>query len=477
MNDKKIKGFNAAKIFLPLLFATTLVNILIIISTISLNFKSKDLTKLSNDSSKCSNSLSSITAHSSKLADTVVTYIYTPIIPTGPDSYTINNEPINQYVSEINDLDKSPDSILNDLNEYKYILSKISVNDDNAYSLVNIVIDNMKHLLSEQARAITILSKKVEVPEYALEAIGNYTLTNEELEYVNSHTIDEVKDYIFTNVLFDKDYSLKKRDLNIYTNNLMSAINEHYNSDQNHLSNQIRILRICLWILLTLILIITAIFFALLYKLIIRPIITFSKKINNNEKLDDNNIMYETNLLATSYNDLLDRHYEFEEKLRMVAEIDSLTGLPNRYCYKEFLNKPHEAENSLCVFLFDINNLKYVNDTLGHKKGDELIINASRCLKECFLNSSGNNCYRIGGDEFVAMIENITENDIKEYIQKFIEYQQKYDVSIAYGYSYTKNISKSDIEKLVINADKKMYRNKKETYQQNNKNDLILKSE
>ena len=67
--------------------------------------------------------------------------------------------------------------------------------------------------------------------------------------------------------------------------------------------------------------------------------IKFAKRIDDNDRLEKISRLYETNRLVDAYNSLLDRHNEFEKKLRDVAEIDSLTNLPNRYCYNEFLRK------------------------------------------------------------------------------------------------------------------------------------------
>ena len=111
---------------------------------------------------------------------------------------------------------------------------------------------------------------------------------------------------------------------------------------------------------------------------------------------------------------------------------------------------------------FDINNLKYVNDSFGHDKGDELIKNASECIKNVFLDENRKNCYRIGGDEFVAVLENIYEEDIEKYISKFRVQQEVKNVSIAVGYSYAKHINEIGYEKLFIDADQKMYENKNE---------------
>ena len=112
--------------------------------------------------------------------------------------------------------------------------------------------------------------------------------------------------------------------------------------------------------------------------------------------------------------------------------------------------------------MLDINNLKYVNDTFGHDKGDELIKNSSLAIKETFMTYDKKNCYRLGGDEFIAILDNINEDEIDGYIKTFLEKQKLYDVSVAIGYAYTADISKVGYETLMIEADKRMYEHKKE---------------
>ena len=136
----------------------------------------------------------------------------------------------------------------------------------------------------------------------------------------------------------------------------------------------------------------------------------------------------------------------------------------------EFLKNQILDGRSVCVFLFDINNLKYVNDTFGHNKGDELIKSASECIKECFLDEEKKNCYRIGGDEFVAILDNIYEEDIEKLLTRFKVQQEVKNVSIAVGYSYSKNVLSIGYEKLIIDADTKMYENKNEMKLQMKKN-------
>lgn len=100
------------------------------------------------------------------------------------------------------------------------------------------------------------------------------------------------------------------------------------------------------------------------------------------------------------------------------SEIDVLTGFPNRRAYERALRalagKPLKPD--LVYIAIDLNELKEVNDSLGHDAGDRLIIGAAACIRECFEDKG--NMYRIGGDEFVALVhadENELERRLKRY--------------------------------------------------------------
>lgn len=228
-------------------------------------------------------------------------------------------------------------------------------------------------------------------------------------------------------------------------------------------------LRAILWTSISLILVANIIFFITLLKKCIFPIDRYTKKIDENAHLEETGALYETNLLAKAYNSLLDRHKELEDMLRITAEMDALTNMPNRYSYSNAIKHEIAADKSSCVFLFDINNLKYVNDTYGHAAGDDLIVRSANCIKDCFNFNALNNCYRIGGDEFVAIIDNIKKEDISLYVNRFKEKEKEYEVSIAAGFAYSENVRELGYEKLVMEADKDMYRNKNRIYKNNMK--------
>ncbi len=112
----------------------------------------------------------------------------------------------------------------------------------------------------------------------------------------------------------------------------------------------------------------------------------------------------------------ISRRHELELKLREQSDKDQLTGLYNRWRLEQDLALQHESlaryAVSTAVLLFDLDNLKQINDTLGHESGDQAIVAiANTCLSQL---RKTDKAYRLGGDEFVVVLPNI---DLAEAIQ------------------------------------------------------------
>lgn len=149
--------------------------------------------------------------------------------------------------------------------------------------------------------------------------------------------------------------------------------------------------------------------------------------------------------------------------LRKLAYQDGLTGLLNRTSFMEDMERLKNIKTGL-VAVFDVNDLKFVNDNFGHTQGDKLIINVSKTLIT-YLSNLGK-CYRIGGDEFVFISE---ESDVDNKFQsackqitktlnQFNKKDSKYITSIAMGYSLIDE--NTSIERAFEIADAKMYEKK-----------------
>ncbi|MDO4960560.1 MAG: GGDEF domain-containing protein [Eubacteriales bacterium] len=164
-----------------------------------------------------------------------------------------------------------------------------------------------------------------------------------------------------------------------------------------------------------------------------------------------------------------ERERGISAKMAELARTDGLTGMKNRIAYNEQLEELSAGElpQNFAVVSMDINQLKYVNDNIGHEAGDELIRGAAECIMECF--SKYGNAYRVGGDEFIAFVSctvgELTEavNELKEQTSawhgKFIT-----KIEISTGAAYASEEAESDISALLKNADERMYKDKSEYY-------------
>lgn len=157
-----------------------------------------------------------------------------------------------------------------------------------------------------------------------------------------------------------------------------------------------------------------------------------------------------------------------EVESRRLAETDALTGLNNRTKYMEMVETVYPSCEQVLVLYADVNNLKHVNDTMGHEYGDALILGLAQILKD----QEKENCtsYRLGGDEFVMIISNPTkeedDNVLSSIRSNVANAKLEYDLvlSVAIGIAKGKG---SDIKKLVRQADEKMYMNKAEMKKNN----------
>lgn len=159
-----------------------------------------------------------------------------------------------------------------------------------------------------------------------------------------------------------------------------------------------------------------------------------------------------------------------EARLIEKSLTDGLTGLYNRYAYESDIityGKTPLEDNFVYVSM-DVNGLKMVNDSLGHAAGDELLLGACACMKQC-LGSYGR-LYRTGGDEFVALIF-ANEKELKK-IQKDFEDtlaawsgKQIHDLSVSCGYVSKRERSSDTIREMSELADKRMYDAKEYYYQ------------
>lgn len=101
-----------------------------------------------------------------------------------------------------------------------------------------------------------------------------------------------------------------------------------------------------------------------------------------------------------------------EEGLRHMAHHDALTGLPNRVLFYDRLDmalrRARRDNEYLALLYLDLDNLKTVNDTLGHEIGDRLLREVASRLLEC--TRASDTVARMGGDEFTVLLTNVSDS-------------------------------------------------------------------
>lgn len=154
------------------------------------------------------------------------------------------------------------------------------------------------------------------------------------------------------------------------------------------------------------------------------------------------------------------------------AYTDELTQIHNRRYCMEYMNKIKETENTnYTVICFDLNDLKKTNDTYGHTKGDILIKSAAEVIRETF--ESHGIVARIGGDEFISILNTTLTEEISGLLEQFQSGIQRknreidnLNMSIAYGCASC-SPKEHNIDIIYQTADNRMYEKKKQMKQQN----------
>jgi diguanylate cyclase (GGDEF)-like protein/PAS domain S-box-containing protein len=160
-----------------------------------------------------------------------------------------------------------------------------------------------------------------------------------------------------------------------------------------------------------------------------------------------------------------------ETAIHTLSLADELTGLYNRrgflaFC-KQHLNSLHRTNKGVVIVYADLDGLKRINDSFGHKEGDRALIKTAELLKETF--RSADVLGRLGGDEFTALAAVEPDGGVERLIsrleQKFDNYNAlkivPYKLSISIGVAELDSDGTQSMEDLMALADLAMYENKR----------------
>ena len=170
---------------------------------------------------------------------------------------------------------------------------------------------------------------------------------------------------------------------------------------------------------------------------------------------------------------------ETEEKLRKLANYDTLTNLPNRFLFEDRLKntllRVQRFDIKIALVFIDLDDFKWVNDTLGHEAGDTVLkVTAKKLLASVRENDT---VARLGGDEFVAILEDIKDKEnVRNICNKMLSYlnepfmleDKSYTINASIGASLAPDDA-TTYNDLLKKADEAMYKSK-----QNGKNKVFI---
>jgi len=187
--------------------------------------------------------------------------------------------------------------------------------------------------------------------------------------------------------------------------------------------------------------------------------------------------------LANTFKEMGENLNHYHEQVRYVAYHDSLTGLPNRLMFKDYLKRAtaeaRRNNQELSVLFLDLDNFKRINDTLGHVVGDKLLeafaVRLQSCLRETDvishtpLDDSESVMARLAGDEFTIMLprttgpanaQKVSRRVLELMSEPFVVNKQELYISTSIGIALFPDDG-DNADDLMKNADIAMYHAKK----------------
>ncbi len=154
------------------------------------------------------------------------------------------------------------------------------------------------------------------------------------------------------------------------------------------------------------------------------------------------------------------------KQLEQKAYTDGHTGLPNKGICEMLLKEQEAINEPTACMMFDLNNLKTVNDTMGHSAGDRLIMDFAKLLRSVIPEKDF--VGRYGGDEFMAVIYHTSKTEIEELLKnlrrekdRLNSKEEQIPIDYAYGWAFSVGDSAHTMQTLLDQADSRMYENKR----------------
>jgi diguanylate cyclase (GGDEF)-like protein len=149
---------------------------------------------------------------------------------------------------------------------------------------------------------------------------------------------------------------------------------------------------------------------------------------------------------------LTEKLHQENELLQSMSLTDALTGIRNRLALRQDYDSYLHRKAS--VMMMDLNDFKGINDTLGHSEGDRVLRETGQLLADAF---GAQHCYRYGGDEFLIIAENETEETFTASCEEASRQLEAAGIGFSGGYVYGVPESIPELRGMIMQADEMLY--------------------
>ena len=288
----------------------------------------------------------------------------------------------------------------NALNEQLAATENVRKNNSNSDAVLHLdkALNDFWTMSQTELYAMRLKAETMKVPMAAYpELIQQVVLTDEDLALSPEEKLKKAEELI-TSETFLATRTDMENEIDINHRLLSEDSKAKEAENEKIVRNAIRLQKIVIFLFLLLA------FIALLVNRLqmIRPIQKSIALLDQQESLPVEG-SYEFRHLAIAYNKLLDDNREKQQALSYTAEHDALTGVLNRTAFESAYSAFCEARKGGLMIL-DIDHFKYFNDQFGHDIGDRVLTTVTQTIRKHFREEDP--LFRIGGDEFVILMEN-----------------------------------------------------------------------
>ena len=207
-------------------------------------------------------------------------------------------------------------------------------------------------------------------------------------------------------LVYNRGYMDAKALIKSHTDHFVNSLMRHTAQQQRSSMDALDKSLLNQRILISLLFVMNIVTFLVITILIVRPLSVYMKCIRDKMRLETTGA-YEFKYFAMTYNDIYELNAANQAMLMHKANHDPLTGIMNRGAFESLKDLLKQSAVPMALILVDVDRFKGINDTYGHEVGDKVLMKVGHLLQNYF--RSDDYPARIGGDEFVVILNDFTE--------------------------------------------------------------------